>query len=220
MCRLLDLLPQDLLSDCGMETKQDLSVTSSNADFSSLLIFISPSLSCCLQPTVASTVCRKLRVEWVFSPWCATQKHTMFFPLKFDNSIISASTRRSKSFCQKLWPSCYMLCNWFAGQLARAASEPTVLSCAAWHGRYSSILPSGSDLSHSTQLGIHKFFFTLLQVLLEKMDSVQIWQMLNISWLPFIYLSLWTCHAGIIFNLILLLPASPALNRGLHTCDL
>lgn len=149
-----------------------------------------------------------------------THCYTVFFPLKFDNSMISVSIRHSKSFCQKLWPSCYMLCNWFAGQLACAASEPAVLSCAAWHGRYSCILPSGSDLSHRTQSAIHTFFFTLLQVLLEKMDSVQIWQMLNISWLPFVYLSLWTCHAGIIFNLMLLLPASPTLNRGLHTCDL
>lgn len=43
------MLPQDLPSDCGMETKQDLLVTSSSANFSSLLVFISPSLSSCLE---------------------------------------------------------------------------------------------------------------------------------------------------------------------------
>lgn len=169
MWRFLDLLWQDLPSDCSMEAKQDLSVTSSSTDFSSLLIHLP--FPIWLSSTSGSTVCRKWGVEWVFSPWCVTQTHHVLF----DSSMISASMGHSNSFCGKLWLSCYILCNWFAGQLAHAASEPTELSWAAWHGRCCWVLPSGPDLSLRTQLCTNKYFFTLRQVLLEKMDSVQIY---------------------------------------------
>lgn len=155
-----------------MDAKQDLSVTSSNTDFSSLFIFFFPSLSGCLQPVDQQCAENEELNEYLVHG--VQLGHTMFFSLKLDNSMISDSMGHSSIFCEKLCLSCYMLCKWFAGQLAHAASEPTVLSCAAWHGRCCWVLPSGSDLSLRTQLGTYKYFFTLRQFLLEKMDSVQI----------------------------------------------
>lgn len=57
-----------------METKQDLSVTSSNADISSLLIFISPSLYCCLEPV--DQLCTENEELNDYLVHCVQLKHT------------------------------------------------------------------------------------------------------------------------------------------------
>lgn len=57
-----------------METKQDLPVTSGNADFSSLLIFMSLSLYCCLEPV--DQLCTENEELNEYLVHCMQLKHT------------------------------------------------------------------------------------------------------------------------------------------------
>lgn len=91
-------------------------------------------------------------------------------------------TGHGKSFYQKLWPSCYISCNDLL-----ASSHMLLLSlpwchmpsklhdCMTCCCRCSRVLPSGQTCpAEPSWVSVHKFFVTLLQVVLKEVDSVQI----------------------------------------------